>query len=67
MRKRIWLIGLVAVIAAAIGLGSATAFAQEKEEGSSRTGLIARGRHDPGTRGAASTGCLRRGAARDDG
>ena len=42
MRKRIWLIGLVAVIAAAIGLGSMTAFAQEKEEGSSRTGLIAR-------------------------
>ena len=42
MRKKHWFIGLVVLMAAVIGLGSATALAQESDGETSRLGLIAR-------------------------
>ena len=42
MRKKYWFIGLVALMAAVIGLGSATALAQESDGETSGLGLIAR-------------------------
>ena len=42
MRKRYWFIGLVVLMAAVIGLGSATVLAQESDGETSRLGLIAR-------------------------
>ena len=42
MRKKYWFIGLVALMAAVIGLGSATVLAQESDGETSRLGLIAR-------------------------
>ena len=42
MRKKHWFIGMVALMAAVIGLGSATALAQESDGETSRLGLIAR-------------------------
>ncbi len=42
MRKKHWFIGLVVLMAAVIGLGSATVLAQESDGETSRLGLIAR-------------------------
>ena len=42
MRIKHWLIGLLALAALVIGLGSATAFAQESEGEPARLGLFAR-------------------------
>ena len=42
MRKKHWFIGIVVLMAAVIGLGSATALAQESDGETSRLGLIAR-------------------------
>ena len=42
MRKKYWFIGLVALMAAVIGLGSATVLAQESDGETSRLGIIAR-------------------------
>lgn len=42
MKRKFWFLGLVALVAALVGLGSATALAQESDGESSRLGLIAR-------------------------
>ena len=42
MRKKYWFIGIVVLMAAVIGLGSATALAQESDGETSRLGIIAR-------------------------
>ena len=42
MRKKHWFIGIVVLMAAVIGLGSATALAQESDGETSRLGIIAR-------------------------